>query len=201
MAELGAGWAPWLVRGALAARQRRILDVVELLAVEADPTHYAWTLQHFRDNGLDPAAYHILHGAVADMPGKLRFPVIADPDIDYGASLAAATRAGQTIEVVAYTLPDLLARFTGPLDFLHVDIQGAEYKALPPAMAELTQNVKSIMVGTHQADALHDGLVKILREAGWREVFALGRQRTHDTSWGKIAVTDGFLLFDNPKFV
>jgi hypothetical protein len=94
-----------------------------------------------------------------------------------------------------------LARFSGPLDFLHVDIQGAEYKALPAAMDALSHRVKSIMVGTHQADSLHDGLVRRFREAGWREIFALARHRTHRTAWGDIAINDGFLLFDNPRFV
>jgi len=198
MAELGAGWAPWLVRGALATGQRREITALELLAVEADPTHYEWIGEHFLDNGLDPKAHNILHGAVAGSAGMLRFPVIDEPDVDYGAGLAAASRAERTIEVTGYTLTDLLNRFTGPVDFLHVDIQGAEYDCLPPAMPLLRDRVKSIMVGTHQSDDRHEGLREEFHAQGWNELLALGRNQTHTLAWGEIATNDGFLWFENP---
>jgi FkbM family methyltransferase len=198
MAELGAGWGPWLVRGALAARQRPGIDRVELVAVEADATHYGWLREHFAENGLDPAAHHLLHGAVSDRGGELTFPVIENPDEDYGSGLSTAARAARTVTVRAYTLQDVLARFSGPLDFLHVDIQGAEYDALPAAMDRMTAQVRSLMVGTHTSAALHDGLVAQLKAAGWREVMNLARNTLHPTPWGAIKVDDGFLLFDNP---
>lgn len=197
MAELGAGWAPWLTRGALAARQRAEIASCELLAVEADPTHYGWVLEHFRDNGLDPEAHHLLQGAVTDQPGHLRFPVITDPDVNYGASLQGAQAAQETIDVRGYAIPELLDRFSGPLDFLHIDIQGAEYDTLPPAMTLISRQVRAIMVGTHSKDDLHDGLAALLEEHGWQMRLNLGRNRTTETPWGEIATNDGFLWFEN----
>jgi len=197
MAELGAGWAPWLTRGALAARQRAEIASCELLAVEADPTHYGWVLEHFRDNGLDPEAYHLLQGAVTNQPGRLRFPVIADPDVNYGASLQGAQAAQETIDVRGYAIPELLDRFSGPLDFLHIDIQGAEYDAVPPHLDLIKDRVRAIMIGTHNKDDLHDGLTDQFRAAGWAERLNLGRNRLNDTPWGPIQTNDGFLWFEN----
>jgi FkbM family methyltransferase len=198
MAELGAGWAPWLVRAALACRQRPEVTSLELMAVEADPTHFAWIGAHFRDNGLNPAAHMIRQGAISARPGVLEFPVIAEPDVDYGASLAQAAAAPATIRVPAIGLNQVLEGFTGPLDFLHIDIQGAEYDAIPPAMELMQARVRSVMVGTHQSDAAHDGLAARFRAAGWTEVMAHPRKAALTTPWGAITLGDGFLWYDNP---
>jgi hypothetical protein len=56
MVELGAGWGPWLVNGAFAARSRGI-DQIHLIGVEADKLHFEMMLAHFRTNGLDPAKH------------------------------------------------------------------------------------------------------------------------------------------------
>lgn len=201
MAELGAGWAPWIVRAALATRQMPEVDQLELLAIEADPTHFGWILEHFQDNGLDPGRFHLLHGAASGRSESLRFPVIGDPDVDYGASLNKAKSNIDTIQVQGYTVEEIIGQFTGPLDCLHVDIQGAEYDCLPAAMGLLKQQVKSVMVGTHLSDEAHDRLSEQFREAGWQEMMNLPRNRTSLTPWGEIALNDGLLWYRNPGLI
>lgn len=49
-AEIGAGWGPWLVSSAAAARKRGI-ENIRLLVLEASPAHLDFIRQHFRDNG------------------------------------------------------------------------------------------------------------------------------------------------------
>lgn len=197
MAELGAGWAPWTVRAALAARQNPEVDELELLTIEADSTHYGWVLEHFRDNGFDPGRFHLLHGAASGRSEILRFPTISDPAVDYGASLNKAKANIDTIEVQGYTVKEIIDKFSGPLDCLHVDIQGAEYECLPPAMDLLKKQVRSIMVGTHLGDDAHDGLSEQFRQAGWQEIMNLPRNRTSITPWGEIALNDGLLWYRN----
>lgn len=200
MAELGAGWGPWLVRGALAARQRTDkITKVELLGVEADPRHFEWMKDHFRDNSLNPDEHHMIFGAASAETGTLRFPVIENPDVDYGASLTAAKANIPYIEVPGITLHDITSRFSGPVDFMHVDIQGAEYDLLPPGMDHLRDSVKNIMIGTHQANEKHDNLAKTFRDNGWIEVFNFERNGLNKTPYGDIQFGDGFLLFTNPN--
>ena len=201
MAELGAGWAPWLVRGALAARQRDEVASCELMAVEADPTHYRWALEHFEDNGLPPTDHHILHGAVSRRAEVLRFPVVAEPNADYSASLLDVETVAKTISVQGHTLADLLGRFSGPLDFLHVDIQGSEFDVLPPAIAEISTSVRAIMIGTHEGDDSHEELAALFRQNGWQEQLNLGPSRTTETPWGEIRTDDGFLWFENARLL
>lgn len=200
MAEFGAGWAPWLVRGALAARQRDDVTSCELMAVEADPTHYSWILEHFEDNGMNPTEHRVLHGAVTNNAGVLRFPVVAEPNADYSTSLEDAETANETINVQGHTVAELLDQFSGPLDFLHVDIQGSEYDALAPAIARLSRSVRAIMIGTHSS-RIHEDLTALFRDNDWHEQLNLGRSKTTQTPWGEIRTDDGFLWFENARIL
>lgn len=200
MAELGAGWAPWTARAALACRQRPAIRRLELIAVEADEHHHAWAVEHLRHNGVEGDGVAVLRGAIAAERGTIRFPRIANPDENYGASTRAATaRGADVVEVPALTLADVLARFTGPLDFMHVDIQGAEYDALPPAMPLLQASVRTIMIGTHLSDELHKSMSRRFIDAGWVELMYFGRNETSTTEYGPIQFGDGFLLYRNPS--
>ena len=117
MAELGAGWAPWLVRAASAAKQIPEINGIELLGVEADPTHFRWMMDHFIDNEVSLDVAHLLHGAVASKKGIFRFPKITEPDVDYGSSIKsthAAPGAGY-IDVQGFTLEELIGKFSGRL--------------------------------------------------------------------------------------
>lgn len=200
MAECGAGWAPWLVRAALASRQRTAITGLELVGIEADVAHYGWMVDHFRDNAMNPHDHHLLYGAVSPTPGTVKFPVVSDPDVDYGAGLSKAAAAEKTIEVRGWSIPETLDMFSGPLDFLHVDIQGAEYDVLPPALAELKRRVKMVMIGTHTSDAKHTGLADLFLADGWSQMMALPRNTTNVMPWGEIKTNDGFLWLVNPNF-
>jgi len=200
MAELGAGYAPWLVCGAVASRQCKDITALELMAVEADPIHFSWALQHFSDNGLDPSAHWLFEGAVSGSTTQVAFPAIDNPDEDYGAGLARVTDSTPTRNIPSYALDTLLAKFTGPLDFLHVDIQGEEYNTLPIFLPLLDQCVKSIAVGTHLSDAHHDQLAAAFQNAGWCPRLILSRNSEHALTWGNIKTDDGFLWLTNPRF-
>ena len=199
MAELGAGWAPWLVRAAAAARQCPFITGLELVAVEADETHHGWVKTHFAENGLQADSFHLLRGAVAAASGTIRFPRIANPDEDYGASTRSARSGSNFVEVPAFSIADVLGHFTGPVDFMHVDIQGAEYDALPPALPLLRQTVRAIMVGTHLSGDDHLRLARQFVDAGWLEVMNFPRNETVATEHGEVKFGDGFLFFRNPE--
>lgn len=197
MAELGAGWAPWLVRCGFAAAQMSAIKKVELLGVEADPTHYNWMVEHFRDNQLDPREYSLVHGAVTTTSGSVKFPVVHEPDQNYGASIRAALSADDIVEVPARRLEDLFSYFSGPIDFVHVDVQGAEYDVIPDSIEFLSANVKALMIGTHENDQKHQALVELLKAKGWEPVIEFPRRSEVDTEFGTVKFDDGFLYYRN----
>jgi FkbM family methyltransferase len=201
MAEFGAGWGTWAVRAAAAAAQRSEIARISLLAVEADRTHFDWMRSHFTKNGLNPNGHHLLHGAVAARRGDIRFPVVVEPDRDYGASIINVSEVAPFVLVAGYTIKDLLDRFDGPVDFVHSDMQGAEYETIPPAMGILGEKVKSIMIGTHVSPKHHAELAELFREAGWRERMNYMHGSKSETEFGTVQFGDGLIAFTNPKFV
>lgn len=85
MAALGAGWGRWLVARAFATKQLGDLPV-RLIGVEAEPTHFKWMLEHFADNGIDPADHVLIEAAASGRSGHAWF-YFGKPDAWYGQSI------------------------------------------------------------------------------------------------------------------
>jgi FkbM family methyltransferase len=156
--ELGAGWGPWLVSCALAVNRLGGVPELHLLGVEATLSHHEMMLTHFRDNGIAPDSHTLLAAAVGDEPGVVRYPRLPDPAADWGATELTlkdgvlVDKLGRPFEefdeVPCHTIADLVCRFP-VVDFLHIDIQGAEGTAIHVAMAALRDRVRRVVVGTH----------------------------------------------------
>lgn len=87
--ELGAGWCPWLVVGAVAA-QRCGAREFDLCGVEACRGHVEFAKQHFQDNPLAGAHIELLHGVAGVHDGFEDFPAIDDPANNWGAAAIIA---------------------------------------------------------------------------------------------------------------
>jgi hypothetical protein len=81
--ELGAGFGPWLIAGAVAARLRGINDI-RLCAVEGDPTHFQFLRQHFTDNGFEPDRHALFEAAVGTKAGVVQWPIVEDASEAWG---------------------------------------------------------------------------------------------------------------------
>ena len=163
--ELGAGWAPWLVASAAAARRRGIVDV-HLAGVEGAQSHHAFMVQHFLDNGLDPDAHLLMHAVVGLDDGVAHFPKLPDPSADWGAQASFDDRNGDADdEVQSVAIETLLARLP-PVDLLHCDVQGIEDQVLSAAMEVLTGRVRRVVAGTH-GRSIEEHLMTAFGCAGW----------------------------------
>ena len=176
--ELGAGWGPWLVAGAKAARARGI-EPVRLYGIEADPVHVEFMRQHLRDNDLDPDAHRLIHAAVGLEAGRARFPRVADAANDWGSRPArlASGEAHQedvrylgslldeSLEVDVLALPDVLAQ-EPRWDLVHIDIQGWEAFVCEGAFPHLEARVATLVIGTHSRKIEGD-LMALFHRGGW----------------------------------
>jgi FkbM family methyltransferase len=176
--ELGAGWGPWLVAGARAARLVGVEDV-RLLGVEADPGRFALMRQHFVDNGLDPDAHTLICAAVGVEKGHARWPRIADPanaggarpvretkgKLDQGDEAYMSGAMEDFIDVDILPFKDLLAR-QAVWDLVHIDVQGWEAKLCAGCADALSARVRWLVVGTHSR-RIDGEVIEILHGAGW----------------------------------
>lgn len=207
MAALGAGWGRWLVAASFAVKQFSNVPV-HLIGVEAEPTHFGWMAEHFRDNGIDPGDHDLIEAAASATRGHAWF-YVGKPDAWYGQAIvrdallngavagAEGDYGGEKARVVrTIDLTELLSR-RDRIDYLHMDIQGAELEFLSGAPALLHDKVKRVLIGTHSHE-IEEGLRSLFGALGWRcqyDVAMNERVRVDETI---VEVGDGAQAWINP---
>ena len=142
--ELGAGWGPWLVSAAFAAKQLGISEI-HLIGVEADRQNMEFIKTHFADNQIDPAKHKFFHAFVGDRDSR--------------ASLLK--RGGARTMSLRTLLKDLPI-----VDLIHCDIQFAESKAFAAGIKDVSNRVRRVVVGTHSR-RIEDELIETFRSWSW----------------------------------
>lgn len=207
MAALGAGWGRWLVAGAFAARQVEHLPV-RLIGVEAEPTHFRWMLEHFRDNQIDPAEHDLVEAAASGRSGEAWF-YFGKADSWYGQSIVPGDgprprpdrleiehHGERARRVRTVDLHDVTAKYRR-IDYLHMDVQGAELDILSSRPGILDEKVTRVLVGTH-SHAIEQGLRELFSGLGWHCQYDIplnGRARVNDV---EVTLGDGVQVWINP---
>ncbi|WP_170149410.1 FkbM family methyltransferase [Rhodoplanes roseus] len=171
--ELGAGWAPFAIGSAVAARRRGVRDIL-LVAVEAARSHVDFAYQHFEDNSFDPKYHRIIHAAVGPYDGTAEFSKISDPSSEWDAEAGFGSysktrnsnRAQPTEEVRCISLTSLLREVDRTVDIVHIDIQGAEAAVIEHAANDVDRLVRRMVIGTHGRD-IEQTLFEFLDSRGW----------------------------------
>lgn len=161
--ELGAGWGRVCMSLVGAARSGLVDTLVEdffCLAVEGDQQHAAWISDHFLRNKIKGS---VLHGVVKDKNSLSKFSEGQNPAACYGQSILDGPFVLTRQSVKGYKI-DFLIPDSGldHIDFMDMDIQGYEVKALQGTQESLKLGrIDYIMVGTHSKD-LHKECSSIL---------------------------------------
>jgi FkbM family methyltransferase len=216
MAEFGAGWGPWVAAAGVIGRRRGIANM-DLVAVEASTGKIELVKQHLLDNRLRPDGpdfdtrldgvhCRCIRGAVWSSDGKVDFPsVVAEQE--YGGAVMQndgnVDYRGFRFEyepVPAYTVESILGD-CGVVDFIHIDIQGAELEVLRQSLEFLRGRSRYIFVGTHSR-TIEGELVTLLCTNG----FELLREKPCRFSFGAwpgalegLTTADGGQLWRNSR--
>ncbi|MTI44788.1 FkbM family methyltransferase [Roseibium hamelinense] len=206
--ELGAGWGPWTSASGVIG-QRMGFKRINLVAVEADHEKFQYLQEHLAFNGLTGKSninIRLLEGAAWHQNTTLHFPRALRTE-DYGGRVTDGAHSvdyrGMQYESVEIPAHSLEAIFEGldTIDFLHVDIQGAEYEVLSRNKDLLEQKVRSIFIGTHSRK-IDAQMLELFFEWGWdvpRLVpCVVTYDRTKPTLEGMTAA-DGEMFVTNPK--
>ena len=205
--ELGAGFGPWTVAGATAARLRGIQDI-RLCAVEGDSQHFRSLRQHFLDNGFEPEAHRLIEAAVGVRAGVAHWP-----DMDEAAAVEewgfrpiqpgaddSPRRFQRTKPITVIPMLDLVQ--TEPLwDLIHIDVQGDEVEICSSCINELNDRVRWIIVGTHSRK-LDGDFLELMCKAGWlleHEKPAKFSYIPNQTRLDAMTTLDGTQVWRNPR--
>jgi FkbM family methyltransferase len=206
--ELGAGFGPWIIAGALAAKQRGI-ENIRLYAVEGDPQHFQFLRQHFLDNGFEPGEHTLLQAAVGVNRGTAEWPIVEDSSaseswgcrplqtgVDY-----MGRRFQKTTHVNTIPMRDLVMR-EPYWDLIHIDVQGGEVEICRSCIDELNSRVRSIIAATHSRK-LDGDFLELMCRAGWfleHEKPSKFAFVPNPTTLEAMTRLDGTQVWRNPRF-
>jgi FkbM family methyltransferase len=195
MMELGAGYGRWTANAAAATKCLGNLPHT-LVAVEAEPTHFQWMVQHLADNSVDSKSVRLVQAAVSGAGGTVGFHVgetpFGKPENWYGQCIGGSQMVG------AVDLNSLLEPLE-TVDLIDIDVQGAEFEVLDAASAVLDEKVKRVHIGTHSAE-IEKGLHSLFARLGWRRIRSFPCASTVETVWGRLTFQDGVQTWLNPTF-
>jgi FkbM family methyltransferase len=144
--ELGAGWGRVCLNIAGAVD----FDIIDcspksynLLAVEAEPTHYKWLKEHFELQNINATT---VFAAISNSIGNCQFDSSgSDPDAEYGQSISNLIKPNgvpsiteifnylfkKSSKVPMLTVDYLCEKYNfNHIDIVQMDVQGAEFKVL-----------------------------------------------------------------------
>lgn len=214
--EIGAGWGPWIGAAGVLARRAGI-GTIQLAGVEADPRRFALMRLHLETNGLRPPgadagdASHagiltrLFNGAIWTHDGEIWFPETDVTDMGAAATPTAAATDYRGTRADHRAVPcrrlDTLLGDLGTIDFMHIDIQGAEHDLLQDQIDWVTAHVRTLMIATHSR-VIEGRLIELLLARGWR----LHREKPCRVDWQRAGdlvgrtVVDGSQYWLNPAY-
>lgn len=205
MVELGAGFGRWMGAAACLLRQYKPMPF-RLIGVEAEPIHFEWIKKYFSDNDLDWREHYLVQAAVGTSDGFAEF-IIGNPREWYGQALAktftdldqvVAERSEAHVVKVPMISIETLLQNEHQVDYLDMDIQGAEVELIVGSHRILTDKVSRIHIGTHGHE-IEQMIYNTLRREGWWCTAIYPCQSTSETPYGPVTFGDGIQNWINPR--
>lgn len=154
MLELGCGWGCWMNNLGVAAKSAG--KKIKLYGIEADSEHLRYAHSSLSDNGITDKEFVVSQGIAGKAGSVALFPSI-ESGINWGGTaifnpneqlLNEAVGSGKYVHMPVVDIEALIKDETR-LDFMHVDIQGAELGLLTEIYDLLCEKVRYIFIGTH----------------------------------------------------
>lgn len=208
--EIGAGWGPWITAAGVIARQKGCKEL-KLVGVEASSGRFPLMCRHLEMNGLRPFANSVedvqhgnvftrlFNGAVWTHDGVIWFP---ESDVaDMGSAATASNEetdyrgAKSENQSVPCRRLDTLLNDLGIVNFMHIDIQGAELDLLQDQIEWVSENVQTLMIATHSRP-IEGKLIEMFFDHGWQ----LHREKPCRVDWNKNCSIAGKTIVDGSQY-
>ena len=173
MLELGCGWGCWINNLGVAAKS--VGKKVRLFGMEGDQESLRFARLAVNDNGMTDDEVTLTHGIAGKAGSVALFPRVGPEEGGGGVAIFDPTsqqlgKAVESGEYVRIPVVDIgvLIQNERRLDFLHVDIQGAEVAVLTEQFELLCRKVRYVFVGTHTKQ-IEGGLFELFTNGGnWK---------------------------------
>jgi FkbM family methyltransferase len=159
--------------GAFAVRAAKLAHHGHVYAYEASSKNYALLTENRQLNGLEN--FHIENRAVSDRRVMMPFYIPSENGV-LGSLLQKTSRYMEMVQ--ATTLHDIVAEHgIARIDFLKVDVEGAEYDILFNCPDETLAKIRRVVMEYHEFDGekrTHLDLMKLLRSHGFNVLVERG---------------------------
>lgn len=203
--EVGAGVGSWLPQIGVVCVREGFSDV-HLIAVEADAQKSACIKEHLEINGLlgNRVTYELINGAAWETDTTLWWPKIGFGD--YGGAATESNDAtdyrGLCVEhssIPAYSLASIIGA-RRLVNYVHMDIQGAERQVCRSATHVLNRSVKHLFIATHSR-SIEGELLEFFFGLRWDLRHFSPCAFRYDMSIPSLAgmtISDGEMYWENP---
>jgi len=165
--QIGARHGAYLIKSShLLVKLKPSLDSI-LIGVEASPSGYSNLLSSMERNGLNVPSNIFRNVAISDTIASIKF--FEDGVSSHIVNHTPEDANERIVDVESTTIEEIL-KDVNHVDFLEMDIQGAEYQAIPCATAVLSEKVRMICIRTHGNRANEDALYNLIGNLGWQPV-------------------------------
>jgi FkbM family methyltransferase len=203
MIEVGAGYGRWIANAGAAIRRRKNAQPLQqrFIAVEANSARFNMMVENCKCNEIE--SINLIHAACT-RDGEAVF--MSREELNYGnrvikdEQLLQRINPAQQIEmkddqgnshlmerVPAIRLSTIIHE---PVDFLDMDIQGAELEVVEEGIESMTRFVKLVHIGTHDA-TIERGLREIFLRRGWHPRYDFPAWKLSETPYGPVKFMDG----------
>jgi FkbM family methyltransferase len=173
MLELGCGWGCWMNNLGVAAKSAG--KQVRLYGIEADLEHTEFAKAALSDNGIAEHEFKLVQGIAGKSASLALFPKIKS-GINWGGAalfnpnpeqLDSAMQSGNFVSIPVIDIASVLKDET-VVDFIHLDIQGAELDLVREVFGLLCEKVRFVFIGTH-SKSIEGGLFDLfMADGNWK---------------------------------
>ena len=214
MIEIGAGYGRWIANAAAAIKRHKTKRLRQkLIALESDKTRFAMMTRNCKNNDIAEGDRQLIRAACTP-DGNALFMHVND---SYGNNVwqdpkFAVYFEGKQTDTMDFTdglgrkftvqkVPavQLNSLLTENIDFIDMDIQGAELDVIYSSIDAMGKFVKLIHVGCHSLP-IDSRLAHIFHLHGWRPRRIFSSGAVNETPYGKFQFIDGIQSWENPNF-
>jgi FkbM family methyltransferase len=212
MFELGAGYGRWCVNALHALNFYNNINY-EFIAVEAEPTHFAFLKEYFSAYGINETCSYLINSALSSTEGFAFFNV-GDPNGWYGQFLDSTKVnvfhrildkfilhknpvAKRKKVVNTISLNSILCKYS-LIDLIDMDIQSSELEVCMNSISQIEKTTKRLHIATHSIH-IHNKLVDLLSDRSWKINFCYPPFSKSKTILGEFYLNDGVISACNPN--
>jgi len=196
LVQLGARYGNYVSKAARFLNERRPGLESTLIAVEASPVGFESLMAKMRNWGLETPPNQFLNLAISD-----RYESVEFTETGAGSHFIQDKEdpAAENVYVVQTTTIDNILADLTHVDFLEMDIQGAEYKSVRASLESINRKVKLICVRTHWPPREEEELAKMFSSLGWKEVINMENGAEIAIAGEPQKLVDGIQCWANEK--